>query len=145
MLLYYCKLMCNRHQYTFTGNFCQKEELMAVEGHDAERRGRESLTHIHKSTCVTPRTSNPAAVRICVCLHATPCRHRRVHTRRRGRSNRWLRIAAGESSDQLRLAFLCASLDHGFPRSFPVTHHLPLFSRCLSRSYVRSESRGGSH
>ena len=137
--------MCNRHQYTFTGNFCQKEELMAVEGHDAERRGRESLTHIHKSTCVTPRTSNPAAVRICVCLHATPCRHRRVHTRRRGRSNRWLRIAAGESSDQLRLAFLCASLDHGFPRSFPVTHHLPLFSRCLSRSYVRSESRGGSH
>jgi len=140
--------MCNRHQYTFTGNFCQKEELMAVEGHDAEWRGRESLTHIHKSTCVTP--SRRACPIQQPCVSACVCTRRRADTGGRtpggggavtgGSASR--QVNRRTSSDWL---FCVLRSTTGFPRLFPVTHHLPLFSRCLSRSYVRSESRGGSH
>jgi len=103
---------------------------------DAARRGAT------RATCRVQRSSHPPASRVqrpCVsaCVR-TRCRHRRAHTRRRGRDNRWLRVAAGESSTISDWLFLCTSRDHRFPPP-PFVLDLPLFSRRLSRSRARLE------
>lgn len=94
---------------------------------DAARRARPPASRIR-----------PTAVCVSACVR-TRRRHRRAHTRRRGRGNRWLRVAAGESSTRsartARTGFFCAaSRDHGLPRSFQATHcfHVIYLSRLPS-------------
>lgn len=82
---------------------------------DAARGGAARAAHA-PSTCAAASSGH-----VCMCVSARDA-DRRAHTRRRGRDNRWLRGAAGESSDQLGLAFFVRLATSGFPRSFPVSH-----------------------